>query len=67
MIGKDLSKVSLPVYFNEPLSMTQRVAEASEYADLLLTKAANEPDSLMRLAYVSTFNMSRFSTATERP
>lgn len=39
MIGKDLTKVSLPVYFNEPLSMTQRVVESNEYCDTLLEKA----------------------------
>jgi len=35
LIGKDLSKVSMPVYFNEPLSLTQRSAETVEYNDLL--------------------------------
>jgi hypothetical protein len=40
MIGKDLTKVSLPVYFNEPLSMTQKIIESNEYCDELLEKAA---------------------------
>jgi hypothetical protein len=34
-IGKDLSKVSLPVFFNEPLSNLQRMAEDVEYVELL--------------------------------
>ena len=34
-IGKDLTKVCLPVYFNEPLSALQKVSEELEYADLL--------------------------------
>ncbi|KAJ8327421.1 hypothetical protein QVD99_008036 [Batrachochytrium dendrobatidis] len=34
-IGKDLSKVTLPVFFNEPLSMLQRMCEDIEYIDLL--------------------------------
>ncbi|CAG8732187.1 2909_t:CDS:2, partial [Racocetra fulgida] len=34
-IGKDLSKITLPVYFNEPTSMLQRMAEDMEYSDLL--------------------------------
>ena len=34
-VGKDLSKVCLPVYFNEPLSMLQRIAEELEYSPLL--------------------------------
>jgi len=40
MIGKDLTKISLPVYFNEPISMTQRVIESNEYCDSLLEIAA---------------------------
>jgi ankyrin repeat protein len=34
-IGKDLSKISLPVLFNEPLSMLQRFCEDVEYIELL--------------------------------
>ncbi len=34
-IGKDLSKVCLPVYFNEPISSLQRCFEDVEYAYLL--------------------------------
>ncbi|KAJ3219695.1 hypothetical protein HDU67_010057 [Dinochytrium kinnereticum] len=34
-IGKDLSKVTLPVFFNEPLSMLQRMGEDVEYVELL--------------------------------
>lgn len=34
-VGKDLSRVCLPVYFNEPLSMLQRIAEELEYSQLL--------------------------------
>ena len=34
-VGKDLSRVCLPVYFNEPLSALQRIAEEMEYSELL--------------------------------
>jgi oxysterol-binding protein 1 len=34
-IGKDLSKITVPVYFNEPLSILQRCASPLEYIDLL--------------------------------
>lgn len=34
-IGKDLTKVCLPVYFNEPLSSLQRCVEDLEYSYLL--------------------------------
>ena len=39
-IGKDLTKFSVPVYFNEPISMLQKGGEAMEYEDLLI-KANN--------------------------
>jgi hypothetical protein len=34
-IGKDLGKVCLPVYFNEPISSLQRCFEDVEYSYLL--------------------------------
>ena len=34
-IGKDLSRVCLPVYFNEPISALQKTAEDLEYSELL--------------------------------
>lgn len=34
-IGKDLSKVTLPVIFNEPVSMLQRMCEDIEFIELL--------------------------------
>ncbi len=33
LIRKGITKVFMPVYFNEPLSMTQRVIESAEYCD----------------------------------
>lgn len=35
MIGKDLSKFCVPVYFNEPISMLQKVAEVFDCEELL--------------------------------
>ena len=37
-VGKDLSKFCVPVYFNEPISMLQKVSEIMEYEELM-TKA----------------------------
>ena len=33
--GKDLSKISMPVTLNEPLSALQRLCEELEYSELL--------------------------------
>lgn len=60
LIGKDLTKISMPIYFNEPLSMLQKIAETFEYTDLL-EKASDEDNPLMRMAYVAAFKVSRFS------
>lgn len=65
VIGKDLSKVSLPVYFNEPMSITQKTCEVNEYCELL-DRAAQEPNSLFRLALIASFNVSRFNTIKDR-
>ena len=34
-VGKDLTRLTMPVIFNEPLSFIQRLAEYFEYVDLL--------------------------------
>ena len=34
-IGKELSKITIPVVFNEPLSFLQRMAEIFEYVEYL--------------------------------
>ena len=42
-IGKDISRISMPVYFNDPTSLVQRCAVACEY-NYLLDLAAKETD-----------------------
>ena len=53
-IGKDLSKISMPVTLNEPLSTLQRLCEELEYSDLI-DKAVLAPTPLERLMYCSSF------------
>lgn len=64
-IGKDLSKIPMPVNFNEPLSMLQRLTEDYEYTDLL-DKAAACQDPCEQLAYVAAFTISSYSTTSNR-
>lgn len=47
-IGKDLSKVKMPVQLNEPLNTLQRMCEELEYCELL-DKAANTQDPFQRM------------------
>ncbi|KIX92060.1 uncharacterized protein Z520_12214 [Fonsecaea multimorphosa CBS 102226] len=65
MIGKDMTKMTLPVSFNEPTSLLQRVAEDMEYADLL-DIAADRPDATERLVYVAAFAASEYASTIGR-
>ncbi|KAL6453228.1 OSH2 Oxysterol-binding protein 2 [Candida maltosa Xu316] len=65
MIGKDMTRMTLPVSFNEPTSLLQRLAEDIEYNDLLNT-ACGYDDSTLRLIYVATFAASEYSSTIDR-
>jgi hypothetical protein len=58
-VGQDLSRVTVPVYFNEPLSMLQKFAEVMEYQDLLV-KANSVEDEALRLIYVAVFILGQY-------
>ncbi|WAQ90581.1 hypothetical protein PtA15_12A571 [Puccinia triticina] len=64
-IGKDLTKISFPVSFNEPVSMLQRMAEDMQFSECL-DAAAEQPESLVRIAYVAGFAMSNYSSTVGR-
>ncbi|KAK9480133.1 Oxysterol-binding protein-domain-containing protein [Lipomyces japonicus] len=65
MIGKDMTKMTLPVSFNECTSLLQRVAEDMEYTDLLDT-GATKSDSALRMVYVAAFAASEYSSTINR-
>ncbi|PVU96113.1 hypothetical protein BB561_001361 [Smittium simulii] len=64
-VGKDLSKMSVPVFFNEPTSFLQRFAEDLEYSNLLdiASKVAKSSDRTM---LVAAFAMSNYSSTLGR-
>lgn len=64
-IGKDLSKVSMPVQLNEPLNTLQRLCEELEYSELL-DKAAETIDPFERMVYVATFAVSAYASSFYR-
>ncbi|XP_061568067.1 oxysterol-binding protein-related protein 7-like isoform X2 [Cololabis saira] len=64
-IGKDLSRVSMPVLLNEPLSLLQRLSEELEYSDLL-DIANHIDDPYERMIYVAAFSISGYAWATWR-
>uniref|UniRef100_A0A915N9Z3 Oxysterol-binding protein n=1 Tax=Meloidogyne javanica TaxID=6303 RepID=A0A915N9Z3_MELJA len=63
----DLSKckIILPVNFNEPLSMLQRITEDLEYS-YLLDRASEKLDISERLAYTAAFAISVYSATAKR-
>lgn len=63
-VGKDLARITLPVYFNEPLSFLQRLAEDVEYSRLL--DAAAAASGADRAALVAAFVISHYSSTADR-
>lgn len=64
-IGKDLSKFCVPVYFNEPISMVQKVAEIMEY-ESTLKKADLETDPVKRILLVAAFGVAQYKCTDNR-
>uniref|UniRef100_F7F973 Oxysterol-binding protein n=1 Tax=Monodelphis domestica TaxID=13616 RepID=F7F973_MONDO len=64
-IGKELSKIPMPVNFNEPLSMLQRLTEDLEYHELL-DKAVKCENSTEQMCFVAAFSVSSYSTTINR-
>ncbi|XP_062146449.1 oxysterol-binding protein-related protein 2A isoform X1 [Alnus glutinosa] len=67
-VGKDLTRVCLPVYFNEPISSLQKCCEDMEYSFLLdqayeYGKAGN---SLQRVLNVAAFAVSGYASCEGR-
>jgi hypothetical protein len=53
-IGKELSKITFPVVFNEPLSFLQRMTEILEYAHYLnIADQSDDPIERMEVCYYS--------------
>ncbi|KAG5852599.1 hypothetical protein ANANG_G00064250 [Anguilla anguilla] len=64
-IGKDLSKVSMPVELNEPLNTLQHMCEELEYTEIL-DKAADTIDPYERMVLVAAFVVSGYSSTYYR-
>ncbi|KAF8807598.1 oxysterol binding protein [Phlegmacium glaucopus] len=64
-IGKDLSTITFPVTFNEPLTLLQRAAEEVEYYGLL-DEAASSIDPVTRMSYVAAFAISSYAHTCHR-
>ncbi|XP_065062635.1 oxysterol-binding protein-related protein 1-like [Rhopilema esculentum] len=56
-IGKDLSRIAMPVVFNEPLSFLQRIVEYGDYIELI-SQAAKTDDPVKRIELIAGFAVS---------
>ncbi|XP_042973542.1 oxysterol-binding protein-related protein 1C-like [Carya illinoinensis] len=67
-IGKDLAKVCLPVYFNEPISSLQKCYEDLEYSYLLdrAYEWGKMGNGLMRILNVAAFAVSGYASTDGR-
>ncbi|CAJ0918506.1 unnamed protein product, partial [Mesorhabditis belari] len=63
-IGKELTKIPIPVNFSEPLSMLQRLTEDLEYSSIL--DKAVTADPIIQMCYVAAFAVSSYSTTGNR-
>ncbi|XP_078537632.1 oxysterol-binding protein-related protein 6 isoform X1 [Lissotriton helveticus] len=64
-IGKDLSKVSMPVELNEPLNTLQHLCEEMEYSELL-DKASETEDPYERMVLIAAFAVSGYASTYYR-
>ncbi|XP_053252341.1 oxysterol-binding protein-related protein 1 isoform X4 [Podarcis raffonei] len=64
-IGMELSKITMPVIFNEPLSFLQRLTEYMEHT-YLIHKASSLLDPVERMQCVAAFAVSAVASQWER-
>jgi len=64
-VGKELTKITMPVHWNEPLSLLQRISEYMNYSHVLLP-ACQVTDPVERLELVATFAVSALASNLDR-
>ncbi|KAK2851138.1 hypothetical protein Q5P01_007414 [Channa striata] len=64
-IGLELSKITMPIAFNEPLSFLQRITEYMEHT-YLINKACSLSDSIERMQAVAAFAVSAVASQWDR-
>lgn len=65
-VDKELYRFSLPIMWNEPLSLLQRACENANYSDELLNKASKMSDACERMKMVAAFVVSSTSIHVHR-
>ncbi|CDW78464.1 oxysterol-binding protein [Stylonychia lemnae] len=54
-IGKDITKMSVPVYFNDPTNILQKCASSMEYNNII-DQAIDQQDPIRRLAFIAVYS-----------
>jgi hypothetical protein len=65
-VDKELYRFTIPVIWNEPLSLLQRMSENTRYISTILDKAAGSQDPIERIKLIATFIVSGISLHTSR-
>lgn len=65
-VDKELYRFTIPIVWNEPLSMLQRLAENMKYSNELLDMASDLSGAIDRMKYVAAFLVSSTSIHTGR-
>jgi hypothetical protein len=64
-IGKDLSRISMPIALNEPINLLQKLCEDLQYSELL-EMAGNTTNEVDRICLVAAFVVSGYSSTIHR-
>jgi hypothetical protein len=62
-IGKDFTKISVPVYFNDPTNFLMRSCMTMEYNNDFMEAACKETNPVKRLAYVTGHMMASYASS----
>lgn len=58
-IGKDMTKITMPIWLNEPISMLQKIAEVCSNTPIM-EMALKEKDDSKRLGLIAIFLISQY-------
>lgn len=62
-IGKDFTKMAVPVHFNDPTNFLQRSCLTMEYNHVFMDAAMEEKDSLKRMALLTGHMMASYTSS----
>lgn len=60
-IGKDLTRITMPIFLNEPISMLQKIAEFVKNVNIMDRAISIRDDDCKRLGLISIFVLSQYA------